>query len=295
MAQKFGVHNLIYTPDWTETRGKAAVDSAARLGYDLFEVLMFDPAGFDPVMSRRLIVDAGLEPRLGMALSAAADISSADGETAARGKATVERCLELAVEFGAPGVSGICYAAFNNYPVPPSAVQRIQVIDVLGALDQRAGELGVRLGLEPVNRYESYLVNTIDEAGDIIRTIGGKNLFIHLDTFHMNIEEGDVAGAIERNGKLIGYVHLADNHRAMLGSGSFDFQGLFRALEAVGYTDGYTAEMFSPDILGQDLSGGISIWRGQWSDSESAAAAALAFMRSGVEVAQTAMKRWKAA
>ena len=69
----------------------------------------------------------------------------------------------------------------------------------LSRLDSRAGELGVKLGLEPVNRYESYMVNTLDQGADLIRTAGGRNLFLHMDTFHMNIEEADIAAAIQRN------------------------------------------------------------------------------------------------
>lgn len=293
MTHKLGIHNLVFTPDWNEANGRSAVDSAARLGFELFEVLMFDPEGFDAAMSRRIIRDAGLQPRLGMALSSGSDIASLDGAIAARGKALVGRSLELASELGAPAVSGIVYAAFNNYPAAPSAPQRQQVVDAMGGLDRRARELGVRLGLEPVNRYESYLVNTIDDAASIIESVGGKNLFIHLDTFHMNVEEGDIAQAIARNGAHIGYVHLAENHRGMLGSGSFDFQGLFRALLQIGYDGDLTIEMMAPSVLGPELAGGINIWRGQWTESERAAGEALAFVRAQLAAASAAAASWQ--
>src|SRR5690606_21090487 len=100
----------------------------------------------------------------------------------------------------------------------------------LSRLDRRAGDLGVRLGIEPVNRYESYMVNTLDQASALIERAGGKNMFIHMDTFHMNIEESDIAAAIARNATRLGYAHVADSHRGALGTGNFDLQGYFRAL-----------------------------------------------------------------
>lgn len=293
MTHKLGIHNLVYTPDWNEANGRSAVDSAARLGFELFEVLMFDPEEFEVAMSRRIIRDAGLQPRLGMALSIGSDIASLDRDIAARGVALVGRGLELASELGAPAVSGIVYAAFNNYAAAPTAAQLQQVVDAMGALDRRAGELGVRLGLEPVNRYESCLVNTIDDAARLIEKVGGKNLFIHLDTFHMNVEEGDIAQAIARSGAHIGYVHLAENHRGMIGSGSFDFQVLFRALLQCGYAGDFTVEMMGPSVLGPDLAGAINIWRGQWTESEAAAAEALGFVQAQLTAARAATAPWQ--
>jgi len=282
---KLGIHNLVYTPDWNEAAGRAALESAARLGYDLFEVLMFDPAGFDAAMTRRLIADAGLEPRLGMALGPQNDIASPDPAIAARGKASVLTGLRHAADLGAPAVSGIVYAAFDTYRAPPAQDQRNRVAEALAELSRAAGALGVKLGIEPVNRYESYLVNTIDEAGDLIRASGGEHLFIHLDTFHMHIEEDDIAAAIRRNAGLIGYVHLAESHRGLLGTGHFDTAGLMTALADVGYAGDFTVEMFTPGVLGPDMAAGIRIWRDRWRDSHESAGVALGYLRQALRKA----------
>ena len=204
----------------------------------------------------------------------------------------VIRCLEIAEEIGAAALSGIVYAAFNRYSTPPTQAQRDQVRAALARLDAVAGGKGLRLGLEAVNRYESYMVNTLDEAGEMIRAIGAKNLFIHMDTFHMNIEESDVAGAVARNADLLGYAHVAENTRGALGAGSFDFKAYFRALVRAGYTGGITLESFSNALVGPDLSGAIGLWRRQWSDSEAAAGAALAFLRAELASAAAASMVW---
>jgi D-psicose/D-tagatose/L-ribulose 3-epimerase len=289
---KFGVHSLVFTDDWSGARAEAACRTAADIGYDLIEVLMFDPASLDIAMTRRTVKAAGLGLRLGMALGRETDISSDDAGVAGRGEATVARCLEIASELEAPGVSGIVYAAFNSYAAPPTERQRASVVERLGRLDRRAGELGVKLGLEPVNRYESFMVNTLDDAARVIRAAGAANMFVHMDTFHMNIEEGDVAAAIHRNAGLLGYAHVADSNRGLLGGGHFDLVGYFRALETVGYAGDITVESFSSKVLSPGLVGGVRLWREAWQDSAKAAAVALDVMRTAHGMAKAGSSVW---
>ncbi len=292
MSAKFGVHSLVFTDDWSEAAAAAACRAAAEIGYDLIEVLIFDPRALDVKMTRRVVGAAGLEIRLGMALGLDADISSDDSATARNGEATVARCLEIASDVGAPAVSGITYAAFNSYSAPQTDGQRARVVGSLSRLDRRAGELGVKLGLEPVNRYESYMVNTLDQASIMIRDAGGKNMFVHMDTFHMNIEESDIAAAIHRNAELLGYAHLAESHRGMLGGGHFDLAGYFSALEAAGYSGDFTVESFSSKVLGAGLVGGVRLWREAWGDPVEAATTALAVMKTGHASAKASVKVW---
>ena len=292
---KFGVHSLVFGDDWSETGARRACASAAEIGYDLIEVIIFDPASLDVDLTRKAVSEAGLELRLGMALGPASDISSTEPDTAKAGIADVTRCLEIASELGAPGVSGITYAAFNVYDAPPSEAQYGQVVEALRGLDGRAGELGVRLGIEPVNRYESNMIQTLDQAARLIRDVGGKNLFTHMDTFHMNIEEPDIPAAIMRNAEYLGYAHVAESNRALLGGGNFDFSAYFTALAAAGYEGDFTVECFSPAVLGSELVGAVSLWREQWTDSVEAARAALAFMKAQAEAAQAAVTPWKSA
>jgi D-psicose/D-tagatose/L-ribulose 3-epimerase len=292
MATKFGVHNLVFTDDWSWTRAEAACAMAVEIGYDLIEILMFDPQSLDLAMTKRVVGQAGLELRLGMALGRDADISSMDDDVARLGEATIARSLEIASELEAPGVSGITYAAFNSYAAPPSDQQRAAVASRLARLDRRAGELGVKLGLELVNRYESYMVNTLDEAARMIRDAGGVNMFIHMDTFHMNIEEGDIAAAIHRNADLLGYAHVADSNRGLLGGGHFDLVGYFRALESAGYAGDFTVESFSSRVLSADLVGGVRLWRQAWQDSAEAARVALEVMRAAHAMASAGNSVW---
>ena len=292
MTGQFGVHALVFGDSWTEATAKATCRAAAEIGYDLVEVLMFDPCTLDLAATRAGLAGTGLGLRLGMALGPGTDISSDDADVAAKGEAAVARALEIAADLGAPAVSGITYAAFGSYTAPQTAAQRARVVESLHRLDRRAGGLGVRLGLEPVNRYESYMVNTLDQAAAMIADAGGANLFIHMDTFHMNIEEGDIPATIHRNAALLGYAHVADSNRGTLGGGHFDLTGFFRALAAVGYGGDVTVESFSSKVLSADLVGGVRLWREAWTDAATAARTALDAMRAAKAAAQAGVRVW---
>jgi len=280
MGGRFGVHSLVFSDQWTDETAPVICRQAAEIGFELIEVLMFDPPTLNRTATRHAIRETGLSLRLGMALGAEVDISSDDDATASRGEETVAMALEIAADLGAPGVSGITYAAFNSYSAPQSVRQVERVAAALSRLDRRAGDLGVRLGIEPVNRYESYMVNTLDQASALIERAGGKNMFIHMDTFHMNIEESDIAAAIARNATRLGYAHVADSHRGALGTGNFDLQGYFRALAAAGYEGDLTFEGFSSKVLGANLVEAVRLWREAWQDSVVTARGALDVLRS---------------
>jgi D-psicose/D-tagatose/L-ribulose 3-epimerase len=292
MPNKLGVHALLFTDQWSDATAKTAIDKATRIGFDVIEALIFDPDAIDGKMTRRIAKDAGIGVSLGMALGQESDISSSDPAIARRGVETVERCLAIAEEAGSSAVSGITYAAFNRYNAPPTPTQRTQVVDALGRLADKAASRGLRLGLEPVNRYESFLVNTLDDASSIIREIGSKSLFVHVDTFHMNIEESDIAGAIARNIDLIGYAHVAESHRGVLGSGTFDFKTFFRTLARSGFTGGYTVESFSSAVLGPAIVGAVGLWRQAWTDADKVARDALGFLRAEIAAAEAGRFVW---
>lgn len=290
MSGKFGVHSLVFSDQWTDETAPAICRQAAEIGYELIEVLMFDPPTLNWKATRNAISESGLGLRLGMALGPDVDISSDDPATAARGEDMVALALTIAADLGAPAVSGITYAAFNSYSAPQTERQVERVAASLSRLDRRAGELGIRLGIEPVNRYESYMVNTLDQASALIELAGGQNMFVHMDTFHMNIEELDMTAAIVRNAGRLGYVHVADSHRGALGTGNFDLQAYFRALAMVGYEGDFTFEGFSSKVLGAGLVGSVRLWREAWQDSGATARLALDVMRSEWARAQAATR-----
>ena len=150
--------------------------------------------------------------------------------------------------------------------------------------------MGITLGLEPVNRYESNLINTGEQALAFIAATGADNITLHLDSYHMNIEEGDIAGAIRRYRGRIGYVHVNESHRGYLGTGSIDFAAFFRALAEVGYDGAITFEAFSAGIGDPELANSLAVWRQLWVDTDDLAARARAFIDAETAAARAAAK-----
>jgi D-psicose/D-tagatose/L-ribulose 3-epimerase len=108
----------------------------------------------------------------------------------------------------------------------------------------------------------------------------------------MNIEEGDIPAAIQRNAGRLGYAHVADSNRGTLGGGHFDLTGFFRALAAAGYQGDFTVESFSSHVLSPGLVGGVRLWREAWKDPVEAARAALLAMRAAKEAAEAGVRVW---
>ena len=120
---------------------------------------------------------------------------------------------------------------YLKYPKPTTPKARENATNSLRRLAQVAKSKGITIGLEPVNRYESNLLNTGRQALDMIEAIGEDNVKVHLDIYHMNIEEQDLVSPVIECGDKLGYVHIGASHRGPLGTGNVDFDSFFGALE----------------------------------------------------------------
>lgn len=153
-------------------------------------------------------------------------------------------------------------------------------VAVLTRVADKAQAAGVALSLELVNRYETNLMNTVRQGLAYIRDTGADNIYLHIDTFHMNIEEDDIGQAIRLAGDRIGYFHVGESNRGYLGSGSIDFAAAFDALVAIGYDKVISVEAFSTPGCGDWLKAICAIWRENWTDSDAFAHTSLAFMQA---------------
>lgn len=281
-----GVHALVFVGGWSEAESERAIGAAARHGFQLIEIPLLDPARVDVRRTRRQLERAGIGAVASLGLSFETDVSSGDPERVAQGEKLLGHALAVARDLGATLLTGVLYSALGKYPGFPTEAGRWNCISVLGRLAERAARSGMRLALEPVNRYESNLVNTATQALQLIDEIGADNLFVHLDSYHMNIEEGDPAAAIERCGARLGYVHVDESHRGYLGTGTINFGALFSALAKVGYAGPITFEAFTAGVGDPNLNAELAIWRDLWSDPDDLARHARQFMAAECGSAQ---------
>ncbi len=283
-----GVHALVFVSGWSAEEAVRAVEAAARHGYDVLEIPLIEPRAIDAGATARLLERHGLKTVTSLALPAAADISSADPECVGRGERLLNEALAVSRDLGSAFMGGVLYSALRKYETAASAAGRASSVAVLSRLAGRAREMGITLGLEPVNRYESNLINTGEQALELIEATGADNIRLHLDSYHMNIEEGDVAGAVRRYRGRIGYVHVNESHRGHLGSGSIDFPAFFRALVEAGYAGAVTFEAFSAGVGDPKLACSLAVWRRLWTDTDDLAARARAFIEIQMAAARAA-------
>lgn len=156
----------------------------------------------------------------------------------------ITRILEALAEVGGNGIVVPAAWGMFTYRLPPMNSPRSQagdrkaVSDSLRYLDEVAARTGTKVYLEPLNRYQDHMINTLADARSYIEENQLKHTQIIGDFYHMNIEEDDISQAFHKNRDLLGHVHIADNHRYQPGSGSIDFKKHFEQLRADGY-DGY--------------------------------------------------------
>jgi sugar phosphate isomerase/epimerase len=228
---KFGP--LLFAGDW-----QRGLETAARLGYDAVEVSLRDPQSEAVKALGKAIQSSGL------ALSAVATGQSYynDGLSPTSSDLHIRRKLldrmkghiGFAARWGAfviiGGVRGRLEGAAATF-----SEQRERALEEFCRYAEYARERNVGLVIEPINRYETNYINTVQEALEVIRSIGAGNLSVLGDTFHMNIEEVSISGALEEAGDSLGYVHLADSNRWAPGQGHIDFAEVANTLHSLGY------------------------------------------------------------
>ena len=283
---KLGVHALVWTGTWTEADARHAISSSAAAGFDLIEIPVLDPGAIDTAMTRRLLDEYRLGVSCSLGLKLDADISSPDPEVAARGLALLRDALRVARDVGSSYLCGVLYSALAKYPAPATPEGRRNCVDALRALAAEAAAADIVLGLEIVNRYETNVINTAEQALVLLDEIGSERVVVHLDTYHMNIEETDFASPVARCGERLGYVHIGESNRGYLGTGTVDFAQFFDALATSEYGGPITFESFSSAVVSRDLSNTLAIWRNLWSDGADLARKARQFIVQGVEAAQ---------
>lgn len=225
------------------------LDKAAELGYDGVELMTLDPERFDVAHVARQIRDRGLEvAALGTGAQFLVDrltLIAGEPDTERRAFARMQKLVEFATECGSPLVT---IGSFRGKLAWGGEGAGNRLVDILRRSAEVAGQHGVRIALEPLNRYETDFILTAAEGMDLVRLIDHPAFGLLLDTFHMNIEEPDLAGSVHTAGERLWHVHLGDSNRLPPGGGHFDFGLVVQALREIGYSGYLSAELLAlPD------------------------------------------------
>lgn len=277
---EFGGHALVWVGDWSPSSARAAISSAARNGYDYIELAIFDPWNFDTKLTKDLLQEYGLRAHASLGLSAKTDVTSTDPSIVAKGDELLRKVTDVLHEIGGTELCGVIFSALAKYPTPATKENRNNSIKAMQRLADYAADKGINIDLEVVNRYETNIMNTGLEGLDFLDEVNRPNAFLHLDTYHMNIEEDGMQKSVIAAGDRLGYVHIGESHRGYLGTGTVDFDSFFAALKKINYKGPITFESFSSAVVDPSLSNTLCVWRNLWSDSDDLAKKSLDFMKA---------------
>jgi D-psicose/D-tagatose/L-ribulose 3-epimerase len=256
---KYGVNTMVWTTRVDASR--ASLFSRIReWGFDGAEVFLSPNEPEDIPAVRKMLEQNRLECTTCSVIPRECNLVSADPEVRAKGVEFLKTCMDRTAELGARLVCGPMFAGLGVMTGRRRtgeewgwAVEGVRVVA------RHAQKRDVTLCLEPLNRFETYFLNTLEDAALLIHDIGEPNVKIHFDTFHANIEERHPADALRAVAKELGHVHISENDRGVPGTGHVDWRGVLTTLRDVGYHDWMTIESFSQPE--PDLAAAAAIWR----------------------------------
>ncbi|WP_448811245.1 sugar phosphate isomerase/epimerase family protein [Agromyces bauzanensis] len=259
-------HLNVLVPDAAPTGLGPALEALASAGYRRVVLPPLDPETTDAAALTRAFAEHGVAPITIAGQTPAADVSSADPDVRAAGAALLRDALDLTIALGGDQLNGVPYGPFGGptAPVGRDAFERAAV--EVGRVADEAHERGVTMTFEVLNRYETAMVNTAAQAMDFVAASGSEHLRIHLDTFHMAVEEADLAEAIRTALPKLGYLELGQSGRGALGSGAVDIAGVVRQALDDGYRGRWGVEAFSRSVLAPPVADILAIWRAPYDD-----------------------------
>jgi sugar phosphate isomerase/epimerase len=219
---------------------------AKELGFDAVEVFPPGSDAIDASTFRELLDDNGLSlAAIGTGagwVKHKLSLTSPDEVTREKAIAFIRSIMELAAQFGAPAIIGSMQGRAADNVSKPTALRYLG--NALFKLDECATDLGVTLLYEPLNRYETNLINTLEEGVQFLKGLGTQNVKLLADLYHMNIEESNLADALRLAGPYIGHIHFADSNRKAADLGHTDFVPIIAALKEIGYQGYLSAEAY---------------------------------------------------
>lgn len=270
----FGVHTSMWTMTWDAAGAARAIEAAKACGMDFIEIALLDPAGTDAGLGRGLLQKAELPAVCSLGLPE--DVWASQNPDGAIEFLTL--AIEKAAGLGATALTGVTYGGIGERSgAPPSETELSNVAYALEHTAKIAKKAGLAFGIEPVNRYETHLINTAVQGVEMIERVGAENLFLHLDTYHMNIEEKGAANGILHGREHLRYIHLSESDRGTPGAGTCDWDEIFATLAAINFKGGLAMESFIN--MPPEIAYGLSVWRPVADSADQVIGQGLPFLR----------------
>lgn len=277
---KFGVNTMIWSGEY-DSQVRKLLPLIKEKGFDGIEIPLFRPEGFNAAAVRKDTEALGLECTVASAFIQGLSPISEDAATRVRAVQHLKDLIEAAAEAGAGIFCGPMYSPVGYLPGRRrTADEWNYAVDALQQLGDTLAANRVTLAVEPLNRFETYFLNTAADAAALCEQVNHPNVGILFDTFHANIEEKDIAAGIRTVSKHLRHMHTCENDRGIPGSGHVEWPAVFQALRDIRYRGYLTIESFGFNI--GDISAAAAIWRDIEKTPDSIAFDGIQFLKAGV-------------
>ncbi|MDP9845420.1 sugar phosphate isomerase/epimerase family protein [Streptosporangium lutulentum] len=273
-----GVNTWVWVSPLTGEDLVRLAPRVAAWGFDVIELPVERVDDWDPRWAAGLLEELGLKASVVLVMPPGRELVAADAETVRSTQEYLRRCVDAAVAVGSPVIGGPAYASVGRTWRMSDEERRACYAELrknLTPVGEYAAERGVTVAVEPLNRYETSLINTVEQAVEAVGGIPGVGLA--LDVYHMNIEERDPAAAVRRAGELVAHVQVCANDRGAPGADHLDWPALVGALRAVDYRGPLCIESFTAH--NRSIATAASIWRPLAASQDLLATDGLAFLR----------------
>ncbi len=258
---RFGINSFLFVSPFV-TASSSLFKQFVKWGFDTVEIPVEDPSHIDPAAVKAAADKAGI--KIGSICACMGPGRDLRGSAAEQKTASdyVRTLIDQAVVLGCPSVIGPIYSVVGLIGAHDEATQKKHfdlVVKNLKPLAKYAEKKGVQLCIEPLNRFETDFLNTCDKGLKLIKAVGSKAVKLHLDTFHMNIEEKNQAAAILKAGKHLAHFHACGCDRGTPGNDHIDWKPIVDALKKIGYKGDVVIESFTTDV--KVIARAAAIWR----------------------------------
>lgn len=278
---KIGANTWIWVSPPTDEHLSRLVPSIAGLGFDVVEFPIENPGDWTPEHARELLDEHSLGATACLVMPPGRELAATDAATVAATQDYLRHCVDVCETIGATALCGPAYTSVGRtwrMDAGERATVMGELVEALGPVADYAGEHGVRIALEPLNRFETSVVNTVEQGLDIVGGVGSPALGLAYDTFHGNIEEKGLGDSIRAAGDHLVHVQVCGNDRGAPGSDHIDWVDVRDALADVGYAGPVCIESFTAE--NQIIATAASVWRSFEGTQDAIAVDGLAFLRT---------------
>ena len=281
MTNLIGANTWIWVSPLTDERLAALAPRVRHFGFDVIELPIEHLGDWDPGRARDLLDGLALHATTCAVMSPDRDLVSDDQAVIESTQAYIRGATDMAAAVGARSLAGPIYSPVGK-TWPMNAQQRAaaigRLVESLRPLADYAGERGVTLALEPLNRFETSFVNTAEQVMEVVDQVDSPALGVLLDTFHMNIEEHDPAAAIRICGRRVAHFHACGCDRGAPGDDQIPWPKIATALHDAGYEGPIVIESFT--IENQAIAKAAAIWRPLAPTQDAIATEGLSFLKT---------------